>query len=220
MRSARTDPPRRSYIAREVPFATDHSVTPLRQSTRAREDVGPGGGGAADRRLAARLTGDDPRALEEIHARSGAAVFSYLRRILRDAGTAEDVFQQVFAEVWRRRLEYDPARSALTTWLFTIARSRALDEQRRRHPWPVDPAALPEAVEPPTHDAEIDQWLVADLLGSLPALERELLQLRFYDELSQTEIAARTGLPLGTVKTRMVRALARLRERMDEDGLR
>jgi RNA polymerase sigma-70 factor, ECF subfamily len=126
----------------------------------------------------------------------------------------------VFAEVWRRRLEYDPARSALTTWLFTIARSRALDEQRRRHPWPVDPAALPEAVAPPAHDAEIDRWLVADLLGSLPALERELLQLRFYDELSQAEITARTGLPLGTVKTRMVRALARLRERMDEEGLR
>ena len=203
-----------------MPFTTDHSVTPLRQSSQARPDVRPGGGEASDRRLAARLTGDDPRALEEIHARSGAAVFSYLRRILRDAGTAEDVFQQVFAEVWRRRLEYDPARSALTTWLFTIARSRALDEQRRRHPWPVDPAALPEAVEPPTHDAEIDQWLVADLLGSLPALERELLQLRFYDELSQTEIAVRTGLPLGTVKTRMVRALARLRERMDEEGLR
>jgi len=203
-----------------VLFATDHSVTPLRQSSQAREDTGSDGGGVSDRRLAARLLGDDPRALEEIHARSGAAVFSYLRRVLRDAGTAEDVFQQVFAEVWRRRLEYDPSRSALTTWLFTIARSRALDEQRRRRPWPVDPAALPEAVEPPEHDAEIDRWLVADLLGSLPALERELLQLRFYDELSQTEIAARTGLPLGTVKTRMVRALARLRERMDEEGLR
>jgi RNA polymerase sigma-70 factor, ECF subfamily len=221
LRRARTDPPRRSYIAREVSFTTtDHSVTPLRQPPETRERVGAWDGRAADRRLAARLVGDDARALEEIHARSGAAVFSYLRRLLRDVGSAEDVFQQVFAEVWRRRLEYDPARSALTTWLFTIARSRALDEQRRRHPWPVDPAALPEAVAPPAHDAEIDRWLVADLLGSLPALERELLQLRFYDELSQTEIAARTGLPLGTVKTRMVRALARLRERMDEEGLR
>jgi RNA polymerase sigma-70 factor (ECF subfamily) len=184
------------------------------------EDVEPGAGGAADRRLAARLVGDDPRALEEIHARSGAVLFSYLRRVLRDVSTAEDVFQQVFAEVWRRRLEYDPARSAITTWLFTIARSRALDEQRRRHPRPVDPAALPEATEPPTHDAAIDRWLVADLLGRLPALERELLQMRFYDELSQTEIATRTGLPLGTVKTRMIRALTRLRELMDEEGLR
>ena len=185
-----------------------------------REEAGPGGGTAADRRLATRLLGDDPRALEEIHARSGAVLFSYLRRVLRDVSTAEDVFQQVFAEVWRRRLEYDPARSAITTWLFTIARSRALDEQRRRHPQPVDPAALPEAAEPPAHDAAIDRWLVADLLGRLPALERELLQMRFYDELSQTEIAARTGLPLGTVKTRMVRALTRLRELMDEEGLR
>jgi RNA polymerase sigma-70 factor (ECF subfamily) len=185
-----------------------------------REEAGPGSGAAADRRLAARLVGDDPRALEEIHARSGAVLFSYLRRVLRDVSTAEDVFQQVFAEVWRRRLEYDPARAAITTWLFTIARSRALDEQRRRHPQPVDPAALPEAAEGPTHDAAIDRWLVADLLGRLPALERELLQMRFYDELSQTEIAARTGLPLGTVKTRMVRALTRLRELMDEEGLR
>jgi RNA polymerase sigma-70 factor (ECF subfamily) len=203
-----------------VPCTIDHAVTPLRGSSATREEAGPGGGTAADRRLATRLLGDDPRALEEIHARSGAVLFSYLRRVLRDVSTAEDVFQQVFAEVWRRRLEYDPARSAITTWLFTIARSRALDEQRRRHPRPVDPAALPEAAEPPTHDAAIDRWLVADLLGRLPALERELLQMRFYDELSQTEIAARTGLPLGTVKTRMVRALTRLRELMDEEGLR
>ena len=203
-----------------MPFTTDNCVTPLRETSETREDAGPGGGEAADRGLAKRLAGDDPRALEEIHARSGAALFSYLRRVLRDAGTAEDVFQQVFAEVWRRRLEYDPARGALTTWLFTIARSRALDELRRRHPRPVDPAALPEAAEASGHDASIDRWLVADLLGCLPALERELLQLRFYSELSQTEIAARTGLPLGTVKTRMVRALTRMRELIDEEGLR
>lgn len=202
-----------------MPFTTDHSVTPLRQFSATREDVGSRDGRAADRRLAARLIGDDARALEEIHARSGAALYAYLRRVLRDVGSAEDVFQQVFVEVWRRRLEYDPARSALTTWLFTIARSRALDELRRRRPRPVDPAALPEVAESPAHDAAIDRWLVADLLGCLPALERELLQLRFYDELSQTEIAARTGLPLGTVKTRMVRALTRLRELMDEEGL-
>ena len=100
-----------------------------------------------------------------------------------------------------------------------IARSRALDELRRRRPLPLDPAELPETAQPPAHDAAIDRWLVADLLGALPAAERELLRLRFYEELTQTEIAARTGLPLGTVKTRMVRALTRLRELMDEEGL-
>jgi RNA polymerase sigma-70 factor (ECF subfamily) len=202
-----------------VPFTADQPVTPLWQSSQTREDVRAQDGRAADRRLAARLADDDARALEEIHARSGPALFAYLRQILRDVGSAEDVFQQVFAEVWRRRLEYDPARSALTTWMFTIARSRAMDELRRRRPLPMDPALLPETAESPAHDAAIDRWLVADLLGTLPAHERELLQLRFHEELSQTEIAARTGLPLGTVKTRMVRALTRLRELMDEEGL-
>ncbi len=152
-------------------FTADHPVTPLWQASQTREDVIPHDR-AADRRLSARLSGDDARALEELHARSGAAVFSYLRHVLPDVGSAEDVFQQVFAEVWRRRLEYDPARSALTTWLFMIARSRALDELRRRRPLPLDPAELPETAQPPGHDAAIDRWLVADLLGALPAAER------------------------------------------------
>ena len=68
------------------------------------------------------------------------------------------------------------------------------------------------------HRSIVGSWRICS--ARLPALERELLQLRFYSELSQTEIAARTGLPLGTVKTRMVRALTRMRELIDEEGLR
>jgi RNA polymerase sigma-70 factor, ECF subfamily len=109
---------------------------------------------------------------------------------------------------------YDPARAAPLTWLMSIARSRAIDRLRRRVPEPRDPAGALEMLagdEDPA--AAIDaQWRFAHLLGLLPPEEADVLRWRFYAGLSQREIAAATGIPLGTVKMRMVRALRRLRE--------
>jgi RNA polymerase sigma-70 factor (ECF subfamily) len=173
----------------------------------------------ADRRTADGLRAGDPRALEAVHAQCGTSVFGYLRHALRDRAAAEDVFQQVFTEIWRRGAQYDPARGSLSTWALTIARSRAIDELRRRRPEPLDPATMPEAAEPAPQDAVLDRWRMVHLLSRLPAEERELLRMRFYGELTQSEIAARTGLPLGTVKSRMVRGLERLRGLLDEEGL-
>src|SRR5690349_19882112 len=85
----------------------------------------------AERRLAASLHAGDPRALHDVHAQFGATVFAYLRSRLRDRATAEDVFQLVLTEVWRRGPEYDPQRGSLATWILTIARSRVVDELRR-----------------------------------------------------------------------------------------
>lgn len=175
---------------------------------------------AADRRLADGLKVGDPRALEAVHAQCGATVFGYLRHVLRDRDLAEDVFQQVFTEVWRRGAAFDPGRGSLTTWVLTIARSRAIDELRRRRAQPLDPAELPEPAAPAPQDAAIERWRMAHFLSRLPEEERELLRLRFYAELTQTEIAARLDVPLGTVKSRMVRGLERLRGLLDEEGLR
>ena len=102
--------------------------------------------------------------------------------------------------------------------MLTIARSRAIDHLRRRVPEPRDPH-LPDArtVEA-DDDALVERWRLAHLLGRLPDAERALLRLRFYDELSQSEISAATGIPIGTVKARMVRGLTRLREMIEVEG--
>ena len=138
--------------------------------------------------------------------------------MLRDRGAAEDVFQHVMTEVWRRRTQYDPERSGLTTWLLTIARSRAIDEMRRRRPDPVDPADLPEQAQAAPEDHLLDQWRVRQLLDHLPEEERVLLELRFFEDCSQSEIAERTGIALGTIKARMVRGLDRLRTLLELEG--
>jgi RNA polymerase sigma-70 factor (ECF subfamily) len=171
----------------------------------------------AERRLAAGLRARDVRALETVHAECGATVFGFLLHRLRDRAAAEDVFQLVLTEVWRRGAEYDPARASMLTWVLTIARSRAVDELRRRRPEPVDPDALPDEAAEPAEDRLLESWRMSHLLGLLPADERRVLELRFYAELSQTEIAGQTGVPLGTVKGRMVRGLERLRELLDAE---
>jgi RNA polymerase sigma-70 factor (ECF subfamily) len=186
-------------------------------------DRRPATASAAELRLAAGLQAGDPGALAALHATYGRTVFGFLRGALRDRGAAEDVFQVVMTEVWRRGASYDPARAGLLTWIMTIARSRAIDELRRRVPEPDEAAVagLAATADPAAGaDALADRWRVAHLLTLLPPDEAEALRLRFYDELSQTEIAERTGIPLGTVKTRMVRGLERLRDLLEAEDAR
>jgi RNA polymerase sigma-70 factor, ECF subfamily len=174
--------------------------------------------GRAERRLAARLRAGDPVALEDAYRAYGGATFGLLLRLLGERGAAEDVQQQVFTEVWRRAGDFDPRRAGLLTWVLTIARSRAIDHLRRRVPEPRDPQ-LPDARAVPSEvDALLERWRLAHLLGRLPEDERMLLRLRFYDELSQSEISVATGIPIGTVKARMVRGLTRLREMIEAEG--
>lgn len=162
--------------------------------------------------------------LERAYAAYGGSVLGYLQRALGDRGAAEDVTQQVFLEVWRRGPQYDAGRGSVFTWVMTIARSRAIDHQRKRVPEPrdtSDPASPFAQAESPAAARELDElldrWRVAGLLRRIPADEAYLLRMRFFEELSQSEIAARTGIPLGTVKMRMVKALGRLREMIEED---
>ena len=180
-------------------------------------------GGRPARGVAKALQRRDRAVLEGIYNDYAPTVLGYLINTLGDRGAAEDVHQQVFLEVWQRASSYDPQRASILTWIMTIARSRAIDELRRRVPEPQDPGehtrlGLTEDDDPErSPDALVERWRVAHLLSRLRAEESELLRMRFYEGLSQAEIAERTEIPLGTVKMRMVGALRRLRDLIQEE---
>lgn len=177
-------------------------------------------GDAEEARIAAALATRDPEAIAVVSERFGRFLGGFLGEALPDRGSAEEVLQQVLVEVWRRGPEYDPSRASLLTWMMTIARSRAIDERRRRRPEPVEPELVAAAVEEPPEaetDELLERWRVAELLTRIPHEEATMLRLRFYEGLAQPEIAARMGMKLGTVKSRMVNALARLRDLIEEE---
>lgn len=170
--------------------------------------------------LVAALQRREQSAIEELYRDFGGVTFGYLVRVLRDRGAAEDVQQQVFTEVWKRGSEYDPARAGLLTWIMQMTRSRAIDHMRKRVPEPVDPTDK-KSTEVAADDGSLsrlhEDWQLSYLLHKLPRDEAQLLEMRFVDDKSQSEIAEETGIPLGTVKMRMVQGLRRLREVLDAD---
>ena len=177
-------------------------------------------GDADEARIAAALASRDPEAITAVSERFGGFLGGFLTEALPDRGSAEEVLQQVLVEIWRRGPDYDPSRASLLTWMMTITRSRAIDERRRRRPEPVEPELVAGAVEEPPGaetDELIERWRVAELLARIPREEATMLRLRFYDGLAQPEIAERLGMKLGTVKSRMVAALARMRDLIEEE---
>lgn len=173
-----------------------------------------------ERVLADRLKGRDELALSDVYDLYSRPVFSFLNRFTGDRSTAEDIQQQVFLEVWQKASSFNPERGNMLTWIMTIARSRALDNSRRRVPEPRDPsvaATMYDNSGPLESDIEkaIDDWQFSQIVSTLPEDEAEILRHRFHGGLSQSEISHRTGVPLGTVKTRMVNALERLRSQME-----
>jgi RNA polymerase sigma-70 factor (ECF subfamily) len=176
-----------------------------------------------ERRLAQRLRRQEPDALRDVYAEYGGSVFGFLLQTLRERSTAEDVQQQVFLEVWQRAPSFDPARGSLLGWILTMARSRAIDELRRRVPEPRDPTVAVTLLDSTQRSGEddvddlIEPWHLAHLLTRLPSTEADLLRRRFYDGRTQTEIADETGIPLGTVKMRMVSGLDHLRGLLEDE---
>ena len=173
--------------------------------------------------LVERLKSRDEQALSDAYALYSRPVFGFLMRFIGDRPSAEDVQQQVFLEVWQKAHNFDPARGSLLSWIMTIARSRAVDSHRRRVPDPHDPHSLSGQThsDQSAHaeiDAVLDQWQFEQLIGRLPADEAELLTYRFHGGLSQSEISDRTGVPLGTIKSRMVSALEKLRSQMGAEA--
>ena len=161
--------------------------------------------------LGSRLA-DDPEAFRECYERLGPVVLAYVQRFVpRDE--AEDVRQQVFLEVWRSRSRYDRDRR-IEPWVLAIAKRRAIDHLRRRSRAPVQPVAvlplpMPDGA-PHFTDTHAEAAELRAALDVLPAEQRETLELVYFHDMTQPQIAEQLGVPLGTVKARSSRALRKL----------
>ena len=155
-------------------------------------------------------------ALAQLYDRYAARVLPFVLRIVRERADAVEVLQDVFWEAWRGAAAYDPSRGTPEAWIITRARTRAIDRVRPvRRRGETFVAATAGPPPPPGGDAVMrpeDRQLVAGALAQLSEAQREVIELAYYSGLTQTEIAERLEQPLGTVKTRIRLALARLRE--------
>ena len=162
-----------------------------------------------------------PEALSELYDRYGRLVFSLAINAVGDAATAEEVTQDVFLRVWERAWQYRADQAKVSTWLTSIARHRAIDQLRRQGVRPeahsIVWADLSPQAEPTTDGPELPAELsiqrqrVRAAVAQLPEEQRQVLALAYFRGYSQTEIAESTGLPLGTVKTRIRLAMEKLR---------
>jgi RNA polymerase sigma factor (sigma-70 family) len=173
----------------------------------------------ASSNLGARLAAGEEGAINECYSALGPMVLGYLRRFVpRDE--AEDVLQRVFYEVWRNRDRYDPARS-LEAWLLGIARKRAIDQLRRRHANVVPLEELRDIAGDDGRELAERYARATEVraaLERLPAEQREALTLAYFGDLTQTQVAERLGVPLGTVKARTFRGLRRLADILGAAG--
>jgi RNA polymerase sigma-70 factor (ECF subfamily) len=202
--------------------------------------------GRSDEELVAALVEGDEAALGELYDRHADSLFRAALLRLGDRGLAEEVLQDTYLALWNRAELFDRGQGSVIGWLSTIARNRAIDRLRSsaRRPAPValsgligagaDPASADDARDAilaaatpiagvtaaPDPEREVDmaelRREVERALADIPEQERQVLTLAYYEQLSQSEIAARLAWPLGTVKTRTRRALARLRQTLGE----
>ena len=158
----------------------------------------------------------DEDALRRVYDAHGGLVYTFCARSL-DHDRAHDVTQEVFLSAWRARDRFDPARGTLAGWLMGIAKNRVIDNVRseRRHS---DRRADDDGAELPVRadvDDLGDRMLVGEALRSLPERPRRVLTLAFFEDLTHPQIAERTGLPIGTVKSDIRRGLARIRSHLE-----
>jgi RNA polymerase sigma-70 factor (ECF subfamily) len=169
--------------------------------------------------LLRRVAEGDHLALAELYDTTNSLVFGLALRILNERGAAEDVVVEVYTQVWTQAHTYDVQRGSLLSWLLTMTRSRAIDALRvRNRPQPREP--LGDASDVPATTPDLESTIVAAerrhsvrrALESLSPDQRQVIELAYFSGLSHTEIAARLGQPLGTVKTRIRVGMMRLRE--------
>lgn len=174
--------------------------------------------------LLRQIAAGSSEALGTFYDRHAGVTLGLLQRMLGDNGEAEEVLQEVFFQVWRDARRYDPGRSSPRGWLLLLARSRALDRLRaatarqKREERLVREAAVAAA---PVGSRRLEhrdrQRRIGSALESLPPEQRRVVELAFFHGLSQTEIAAHLGTPLGTVKSRALMAMKKLRALLSED---
>lgn len=171
----------------------------------------------------ARAAAGDGAAIASLYDAHGRAMYSLALRVLADEADAEDVIQEVFAQVWRQASRYDAKRGTVAAWLLTITRTRAIDRLRARRARPDSAAAaanedadsnLPASFVDPGDAlaAARDAERVRSALRELPVLQRLAIELAYFEGLSQSEIAERLEQPLGTIKTRIRLGLLKLRD--------
>lgn len=168
-----------------------------------------------DADLLTRIARGDTAALTALYERFGERLYAFLRRLARDEGTAEEILQDTLFAVWRSAGAYQ-GRSSVSTWLFGVARRQAHNRLRGEPPPPAgEPRDLAEPVPGPEERVLGDDWLQG-ALGMLPLAHREVAVLHFLCDLGCQEIAEVLDIPLGTVKSRLHHARAKLRESLGE----
>jgi RNA polymerase sigma-70 factor, ECF subfamily len=168
-----------------------------------------------DMRLVARVRAGDQRALSELYDRYSKVVYGVALRILHDTGAAEDLLQDIFLQLWRKPDAFDSSRGSLAAWLAVIARHRSIDRLRRRRPeTDIEDCVIVTATD--LRD-ETERSLVIEkvrvVMNEMAPDQRTAMEMAFFEGLTHTEIAEKTGEPLGTIKTRIRSGLQMLRTR-------
>lgn len=173
--------------------------------------------GIDDLELLSQIATGDQNAMSVFFDRYARMVYSVALRVLRDAGEAEDVMQEIFVQIWQNPQSYVAGRESLGGWLVVTARNRAIDKLRRRKPTdPVELFTLPSSVNL-AQESERNLLIekIQNAMTRLPAEQRSSLQLAFFEDFTHSEIAEKTGDPLGTIKTRIRLALIALRKELN-----
>lgn len=173
---------------------------------------------AEDAALLARIVGRDERAIEGLHRRYSGPLYSLALQVTRSERFAEDVVQEVFIALWRSADRFDPARGAVGSWLFSLARHKAIDLVRREQTVRKRTTEADLELETAPDDVHQQAWeavrrdRIQAAIAELSESQRAALELAFFAGLTHVEVAERLGIPLGTAKTRIRTALLRLRD--------
>ena len=175
-------------------------------------------GEPTDEALMARIQARDDQAIAILYRRHTPLLRTIVGRVLNNDCDVDDQLQEVFLEVWRQAAHYDVAKGKALGWIVTLARRRAIDKVRKKQAYFRAEERLRAEPEPAPHHGADEEVAATDtanifrrVIGTLPVLQREALDLSFYRGMSQREIAAHTGIPLGTIKTRLELGLRKVR---------
>jgi RNA polymerase sigma-70 factor (ECF subfamily) len=178
-----------------------------------------------DKILIRLIVAGDQAAFARLYDRLGNVLYALACRLLNDAKEAEDLLQEVFTHIWTKASQYNPEKGTLFSWSVTILRSRAIDRIRKRNLSGsvlagADPFAVAEQVvdnesanEPLFRER---RKMIREAISKLPAEQREVIELAFFEGLTHQDVAVRLSLPLGTIKARIRRGLLRLRDQLKE----
>ena len=169
---------------------------------------------SSDDMLVSAIRSGDGHAMTQLYERYSPIVYSVALRVLGDTGAAEDILQEVFMRLWRSPDTFDATRGSLPGWLAVITRNRAIDSLRKRRP-EAEITDVVVSIEPDLAGAA--EWSrtlekIRATLGGMPLPQRSALEMAFFEGLTHTEIAEKTGEPLGTIKTRIRAGLLTLRK--------